>query len=75
VVARLGRPNEIVIRAVQRFGHRLKARRVLVRKFRWRQALLLRGLDHLLTMLVRAGKEEHIHAIEPAETRQRIGCQ
>ena len=36
-------------------------------------ALLLRGLQHLDAVLVGAGQEEHVHALQAAEARKRIG--
>src|ERR1700754_2222822 len=55
--------------------HFFEAGGIAGRKLRRRQALALRGLDHLQPVLVGAGQEEHVLAVEPLEARQRIGCE
>ena len=73
VVIRVGRPDEARELDVQTFIHLLEPRCVAIGEFGWRQPLALRGLDHLQTVLVGAGQEEHILAVEPLEARQRVG--
>ena len=52
--------------------HVLEARRVAVGKLGRRDALLLRGLQHLDAVLIGAGQEEHVHALQAAEARKRV---
>ena len=73
VVARLGGADEVVVRAVEHLHHGLEARHVAVGEFARRQALLGRGLHHLDAVLVGAGEEEHVVAVEPHEAGDGVG--
>ena len=53
--------------------HLLEARGVAGREFQRRQLFGFRGLDHLQAVLVGAGEEEHVLAVEPLKARQRVG--
>ena len=64
--------DEIVVGAVERGDHVAEARRVAVGELCRRDALLLRRLQHLDAVLVGAGEEEHVHALQAAEARQRV---
>jgi hypothetical protein len=72
-VARLGGADEIVVGEVQRRGHGAEALRVAVGELARRDAFLDGRLLHLEAMLVGAGQEEHVLAVEPLEARDRIG--
>ncbi len=71
-MALLPRRDEIVVGAVKRRHHVAKARRVAVGKLGGADALLLRGLQHLDAVLVGAGQEKHVPALQAAEARKRI---
>ena len=73
VVARLGGADEIVVGGAERLGHRAEDRRVAVGKLLRRDAFLLGRLLHLQAVLVGAGQEEDVLAVEPLEARQRVG--
>ena len=64
--------DEIVVGAVERGDHVAETRRVAVGKLCRGDALLLRRLQHLDAVLVGAGKEEHVHALQTAEARERV---
>ena len=64
--------DEAVEGDVEALIHLLEAAGIAGRKFRRRQALVLRGLDHLQPVLVGAGQEEHVLAVKPRKTRQRV---
>ena len=70
---RFGGADETVEGDVETLVHGLEAAGVARRKILGRQPLGLRGLDHLQAVLVGAGQEEHVLAVEPRKTRQRIG--
>ncbi len=72
-MARVGRADEIVIGDVQRLGHRLEARRIALGELGRRDAGLGGGLLHLQAVLVDAGQEEHVIAVEPLEARDGVG--
>ena len=72
-MARLGGADEIVVGQVQRLGHGAEARRVAVGQRARRDAFLDRRLLHLQAVLVGAGQEEHVLAVEPLEARDGIG--
>ena len=67
------RADETIERNVQALVHLLEPAGVARSEIGRRHSFGLRGLNHLLTMLVGAGEEEHILAIEARKTRQRIG--
>jgi hypothetical protein len=73
VVARLGGADEVVVRAVEGGHHALKQRCHLLDETGGRLALLLRRLLDLLAVLVGAGEEQNVIAVEPLEAGQRIG--
>ena len=73
VMALLGGADEVVVRAVQPLGHGLEARHVAVEQLPRRDALLRRGLLDLLAVLVGAGEEEHVIAVEPHEAGDGVG--
>ena len=56
-----------------RVVHRLEARDVAVDQLLRRDALLGGGLRDLDAVLVGAGEEEHVVAVEPLEARDRVG--
>ena len=68
-----GGADEAVERDVETLVHLLEPERIARRDFQRRQLFGLRGLDHLQAVLVGAGQEEHILAVEPLKARQRIG--
>src|SRR5690348_8387900 len=72
-MAVLGRVDEVVVGAVEPFYHRFKARHIPVAQLARRQTLARRGLLHLLSVLVGAGKKIYIVAIKPHEARNGIG--
>ena len=57
----------------RRWSISLKRPALRVGEFGDSHALASRGLDHLLAVLVGAGQEEHVLAVEPLKARQRIG--
>ena len=61
--------DEIVVGAVERGDHVAETWRVAVGKLCRGDALLLRRLQHLDAMLVGAGQEKHVHALQAAEAR------
>ena len=69
----LGGADEAIEGDIQPLIHLLEPRGIARRQFHRRQVLLLRGLDHLQAVLVGAGQEEHVLAVEPLKARQRIG--
>ena len=73
VVARLGGADEIVVRAIEPLHHGLEQRHVAVEQLPRRQAFARRGLQHLAAVLVGAGEEEHVVAVEPHEARDGVG--
>ena len=72
-MARLGGADELIVRAVEQRRHLLEARGVAVDQLLRRDAFLRGGLRDLDAVLVGAGEEEHVVAVEPLETRDRVG--
>ena len=73
MVALFGGSDEYVVRAVEPLHHGLEARHVAFDQLRRGELLLRRGLQHLHAVLVGAGDEEHVVAVEPHETGDCIG--
>ena len=73
VVALLGGADEVVVRAIEPLHHGLEQRHVAVEQLPRRQAFACRGLLHLLAVLVGAGEEEHVIAVEPHEAGDGVG--
>ena len=73
MVALLGGADEIVVRAVQPLDHGLEARRVALDQLLRRHAFPVRGLQHLDAVLVGAGEEINVVAVEPHEAGDRVG--
>ena len=74
VVALLGGVDEVVVRAFEPLHHRLEQRHVAVAQLRARSSpRLRRGLLHLLAVLVGAGEEIDVVAVEPHEARDGVG--
>jgi hypothetical protein len=67
--------DEIVIGAAERLDHLLEERRVAVGKRARRQALTRRRLLHLDAVLVRAGEEIDLAAVEPLKAGNGIRSQ
>ena len=61
------------LRDVQRRGHVAEARRVAVGERARGEPSFMRGLLHLEAVLVGAGQEEHVLAVEALEARDGIG--
>ncbi len=57
----------------RRWSISLKRPALRVARSSGRHALALRGLNHLQAVLVGAGEEKHVLAVEPLKARQRIG--
>ncbi len=72
MMARLGRADEIVIGDVQRLVHGAEALRVALAQLGRADALPCGGLLHLQPVLVDAGQEKHIIAVQPLETRDGV---
>ena len=73
VVALFGGVDEVVVRAVEPLHHGLEGRHVAVAQRPRAQALARRGLLHLLAVLVGAGEEIDVVAVEPHEARDGVG--
>ena len=69
----LGGANELVVRAVEPLHHGLETRHVAFDQLLGRKLLLARGLQHFHAVLVGAGQEQHVVAVEPHEPGDRIG--
>ena len=69
----LGGADEFVVGAIEPLHHGLEARHVALDQFARRHVLLGRGLQHLDAVLVGAGEEEHVAAIEPHEAGNGVG--
>jgi hypothetical protein len=67
MMARFGGADEIIVGTAERLDHRLEAWCILVRQLRWRHARLTGRLVHFQTVLIGAGQETNIIAIEPLE--------
>ena len=74
-MARIGGADEVIVRAVQLAHHLLEQRCVAVGEFARRQALAKRRLLHLDAVLVGAGQEEDVAAVEAHEAGERVGGQ
>ena len=72
-MALLGGADEVVVRAVEPLHHGLEARHVARDQLPRRELLLRRRLQHLDAVLVGAGEEEHVVAVEPHEAGDRVG--
>ena len=72
-MAVFGGADEVVIRAVHPLDHRLEARHVALDQFARGQPFARGGLLDLLAVLVGAGQEIHVIAVEPLEARDRVG--
>ncbi len=72
-VARLAGGDEVVLAGVQDVRHLAEQGRVAVGEFGRRDALSLRRLDHLLAVLVGAGAEVDVVAVEPLEAGDGVG--
>ena len=73
VVALLRGADEVVVRALQALHHGLEPRHVALHQLARGDALARRGLLHLLTVLVGAGEEIHVVAVEPHEAGDGVG--
>ena len=73
VVPRLGRPDEVVVRDVERPPRLDEALRRAVRPLLGRRVVGLGRLDDLGPVLVRAGHEPHVVPEQPVPARQRVG--
>ncbi len=73
MVTGFGGADEIVVRAFELFHHGLEARYVALDQLPRRQVLLGRRLQHLDAVLVGAGEEEHVAAVEPVKASDGIG--
>ena len=69
----LGGADEAVVGHVQPVAHGAELRRVLVGERARRNSFLGGGLRHLQAVLVDAGEEEDVVAVEPLEARDRVG--
>ena len=69
----LRRADEVVVGDIQGRGQVAKTRGIAVGEGPRAKTLALRGLHHLETMLVGAGKEEHVPSLETAPAGDRIG--
>ena len=69
----LGRAHDVVGPGVERRAHRLELRRRAVGELKRRHPFARRRLLHLLAVLVHAGEEQDVVAVEPFEPRDRIG--
>jgi hypothetical protein len=69
----LGGSDEIVVGSIERGRHAAELGRVAVGELARRDAFLARGLQHLDAVLVGAGQEEHVLAVEPLEAGKGIG--
>ncbi|HEX3858328.1 MAG TPA: hypothetical protein VHV58_01895, partial [Pseudolabrys sp.] len=65
--------DEVIVRTVEPLHHRLEQRHVAVAQLPRRQPLAGRGLQHLLPMLVGAGEEIHVIAVEAHEAGDGVG--
>ncbi len=73
MVARLGRADEVVVGEAEQPRHLTKSFGVAVRELARRETSLGRCLLHLEAVLVGAGEEEDILAVEPLEACNGIG--
>ena len=73
VVPLLGGADEIVVRAIHPLDHGAEARHVAIQQFARGQPFSRGGLLDLLAVLVGAGEKVNVVAVEPHETRDRVG--
>ena len=73
VVARLGGADEVVVRELEFFHHGLEARHVALDQLPRRQIFLGRRLQHFDAVLVGAGEEEYVAAVEPGKASDGVG--
>ncbi len=73
MVALFRRANEVVVRTVEPLDHCLEMRNVALDQLPRSELLLRRRLQQLDAVLIGAGEEEHIVAIEPLEAGNRVG--
>src|SRR5690606_22551620 len=73
VMALLGGADEITVGKSQHLGHLAKPRGVAVRELARRKLLPGGRLLHLQAMLVGAGQEEDILAVQPLKARDSVG--
>ena len=66
------RRDEIVVGAIEHAHHLAEFRRVAVSELGRRDALGPRRLEHLDAVLVGAGEEEHVPALQAPEARKRV---
>jgi hypothetical protein len=74
-MARFGCADEIIVGTAERLDHRLKSRCILVGQLRWRHSRLTGRLVHFQAVLIGAGQETNIIAIQALEAGERIGGQ
>ena len=72
-MARLGRSHDVVGARVEQVAHRRELRGGAVGEALRRQPLARRGLLHLQPVLVHAGDEQRVAAVEPHEALDRVG--
>jgi hypothetical protein len=75
MVALFRRADEIIIRRIERLCHAPKLGSVAISQLAWGDSFLLGRLQHLDAVLVRAGQEEHVLAVEALEAGKRIRCE
>src|SRR6478609_5942970 len=73
MMALLGGADEVIVGAVEPLHHLLEKRHVALHQLPRRELFLRRGLQHLDAVLVGAGEEEHVVAVEPHEAGDRVG--
>ena len=73
VVALFRGMDEVVVRALQPLDHLLEQRHVAVAQLARGQPQLGRGLLHLLAVLVGAGEEKDVEAVQPMEAGDGVG--
>ena len=73
LVALIGRRRPAIVFDAERFPQRKELRGDAIHELLGRDALLFRGLLDLLPVLIDAGEEEHILALEPMIARDDIG--
>ena len=72
-MVRLGGADETVERHVEPLVHFLETAGIARSEVSDAKSLALGGLHHLQAVLVGAGEEEHIFAVQPLKPRQRVG--
>ena len=73
MMARLRRPDEIIVREIKRVRHLPEIARHLVSQIDRFTARLACSLIHLQAMLIGSGNEPHIATHQPLEARHDIG--